>query len=175
MLCYAEPVPCLVVRHRKSLINTAENIARVDIPYWHEGQRLSELREGGLTLREIASAIGKSPAYVNFVCGFAKNLHPDLYPRLDAFDRSLLGFKNLTIMAKLVTPEGEPDLQAQSEFLDTLKEHGRAAPRVKYGRSPRAVYKRLQSLDLSKVDPIYRPIINPVLRYLWGETQEIVL
>jgi ParB/RepB/Spo0J family partition protein len=163
-------VPCLVIDDRDTmLVNLAENSARVEIPIWRVGFRVSELITLGMTQREIARSLGKSPAWVSTAKEIGDGIHPDIIIKLDTIGSEILTMRILRSLVMIPkTPDGEPDYEAQLKFLTSLvrnvskrKPRGRHAGRV----------KKLEQLAKSNPDALVR--LTEVLDYMKGIRDEL--
>lgn len=175
------PVPCLIVGQDISdVVNLAENTAREDVPVWHLGSRLNELKRLGLSQAHLAQMIGKSACHVSQICYIAEGIHPDLYPRLDRMQRGMTTMQFLRTLSRLRTKTDKPDLTRQTRLVDGLVKSGKK-PRKKrapnnHGREFQAqLARRVDTLLYTPGTPEQRKILAKTYDFLTGRTETIDL
>lgn len=173
-------VPCVLYdgeSHRAVLAQIVENVQRSAVPTWHLGHRYIELCDAyGITQGELASRIGLSPGSISLTVQIARGLHPSVVRKLDQLTSAKLSRTDLGRIAKLLTPDGDPDEDAQHEKLDSIVQRKR---RKYKDRTALPEHKMvLRRYDFLKKNP-YRPekqiYIDAFLNYLSGRTRRLEL
>ena len=171
-------IPCAVLGTDGFLENIVENVAREDVPLWDLGRAYVTLSDSGLTQVEIAERIGRTQGHVSTAIILAKNLAPAVLERLAKLPNAF-PVQRLLRLARLVDEHGDPDEKSQQKlFKQMLESPGRRGPKPGALVSQKqTVWTRFESLKQGKqnrfVDPVYKPVIEAVVRYLAGETKGI--
>jgi len=171
-------VPCAVLGTDGFLENIVENTVREDVPLWDLGRTYVTLSDAGLTQLEIAQKVGRTQGHVSTAIILAKNLAPSVIERLARLS-STFPVQRLLRLARLVDESGDPDEKSQQklfrQMLESPGKRGRKAGELVTQRQ--TVLARFESLKRGKqnrfVDPVYKPVIDAVVRYLSGETKGI--
>jgi len=170
-------ISCLVVSSDGAYENLVENLMREDVPLWEVGHSYLNFYDSGLTQTQIAARIGKSQGHVSTAMILARNLAPAVVARLALLPPNTVPIQRLLRLATLIDDEDEPNEEAQLRLFEQML----AVP-VRRGRRPGrtrtqkdALWLRFQRLRQGKVgtriDPIYQPLLDSLVRYLSGETK----
>ena len=171
-------IPCVVLGTNGFLENVVENVSREDVPLWDLGRAYVTLSDAGLTQGEISDKVGRTQGHVSTAIILAKNLAPSVIERLAKLPNTF-AVQRLLRLARLVDENGDPDEKSQQKvFKQMLESPGKRGRRAGVLVSQKqTVLTRFESLKKGKqnrfVDPIYKPVIEAVVRYLSGETKGI--
>ncbi|MFZ5893412.1 MAG: ParB/RepB/Spo0J family partition protein [Myxococcota bacterium] len=167
-------VPCFI-KSAEPVLADIMDIWLHDTPLWELGRTYINLSESGKTQIEIAGEVQKSPSHVSRAMQLARGLAPAVIARLSKLPPDTLPAQRLLRVAALHDEHGEPDEPNQLRLFLTMLD----APERKSELSERAraekdnVWERYQQLKQGKldrrVDPVYRPFLDAVLKYLSGE------
>jgi ParB-like chromosome segregation protein Spo0J len=160
-----------------ALENIAENVVREDVPLWELGRKYVNLFESGLTQAEIAARVGKTQGHVSTAIRLARNLAPAVVVRLSKLPANTFPAQRLLRLATLLDDHEEPDEASQvrlfQQMLGAPNRRGRRAGQTRSEKE--TVWSRYQRLKEGKteaaVDPVYRPFLSALLKYLAGETR----
>ncbi|MFZ5895543.1 MAG: ParB/RepB/Spo0J family partition protein [Myxococcota bacterium] len=167
-------IPCFIKGAEAALANVVENVMREDVPLWDLGRSYLNLSESGLTQAEIAGRIGKTQGHVSTAIQLARGLAPAVVGRLSTLPPGTFPAQRLLRLAALSDEHGEPDEAHQMrlfrKMLDAPDRKGKAAKRTRTEKE--TVWDRYQRLKQGKldrrIDPVYRPFLDAVLKYLSG-------
>ena len=175
-------VPCRVLGSDTNgeFENIVENAIREDVALWELGRRYLDLVDGGLTQLEIGTRVGRSQGHVSSAIILARNLAPAVIERLSRLPPNAFPTQRLLRVASLLNDEGDPDEETQLRLFQQMVEapgrKGRKAARTRTEKD--TVWERYQRLKQGKVglsvDPVYKPFLDNVLKYLRGELRGLV-
>jgi ParB/RepB/Spo0J family partition protein len=173
-------VRCLVLSADGAYENIVENLIREDVPLWDVGRIYLSFHESGLTQAEIAARIGKSQGHVSTAMILARNLAPAVVVRLSQLAVNTIPVQRLLRLSALVDDDGEPNEDGQirlfNQMLESPTRRGRRAAEPRTQKE--AVWQRFQRLRQGKVgirvDPVYQPFLESLLKYLAGETRGLL-
>src|SRR6478752_2799021 len=168
-------VSCLVISGDGTFANVVENLVREDVPLWEVGRTYLGFYESGHTQAEIAARIGKSQGHVSTAMILARNLAPAVVVRLAQLPANTVPIQRLLRLSALVDDESEPDEPSQlrlfKQMLESPTRRGRRAAQPRTQKE--MVWQRFQRLRQGKVgirvDPVYQPFLDSLLKYLAGE------
>jgi ParB family transcriptional regulator, chromosome partitioning protein len=174
----APHVPCFVVRSEAELSDELAALPRHDVRLWEIGRSLLAFNEAGMTQAQIAARIGRTQSYVSTAIILARDLAPAVVAQLAQLPHGRLSGQRLLRLATLLDEHDEPDEHAQLRFLQSMLE---APPRshqatTRTRREKDTVWDRYQRLKLGRVgriDPVYLPFLDAVLKYLSGSNRGI--
>jgi ParB/RepB/Spo0J family partition protein len=170
-------VRCFIFERDGAYEGLIENLQREDVALWELGRAYLNLYETGLTQAQIAARVHKSPGHVSTAITLARNLAPAVITRLSNLPPNTFTGQRLLRIAALLDTDGEPDEPSQLRLFDEML----GTPRRHRGRPARkrtereTVWDRYQRLKQGKapvrVDPVYQPFLEAVLKYLSGENR----
>jgi ParB/RepB/Spo0J family partition protein len=170
-------VRCFVISGDGAYENVIENVVREDVPVWEVGRTYLSFHESGLTQAEIAARVGKTQGHVSTAMILARNLAPAVVVRLSQLPANTVPVQRLLRLSALVDDESEPDEASQLRlFKQMLASPTRRGRRAAQPRTQKEmVWQRFQRLRQGKVgirvDPVYQPFLDSLLKYLAGENK----
>jgi len=166
-------IPCLIHRDGE-LANLAENEGHESVFVWETGAGYLRLLEKGYTQAQIAKTIGKSQQHVSICVSIARGLSEKIKRSLVSLGAS---GPNILVLAKIATLEDKdtlgPDTTRQMKALE--KYLCRPKKRHKVRQAPAAIEQRVRKLSETDVPDEIVPWKDSFVRYLTGETNEIVM
>lgn len=161
-------IPFLVLGSHGHYENLIENIERSDPHPWEIGRRLNEALSAGVSSRELGTSIGRSNGWVTRYAHIGRGLSPEVIALIRK-EHSELKLGELSQLAAIKDPFGDPDGPAQVEAYQARRGRRRRRPRRIDPHSFRATIKRLQYLRADMpVPPILRPTVSAIIDYLEG-------
>jgi ParB/RepB/Spo0J family partition protein len=173
----SKDIACLVISTDGAYESLIENVQREDVPLWDLGRVYVNLVETGMTQAQIAAKLGKAQGHVSTAIILARNLAPAVIARLANLPPNTFPAQRLLRLAALLDEDGGPDEPNQLRLFEQML----GTPRRKPGRPARrrsekeTVWDRYQRLKKGtgglRIDPVYQPFLDALLKYLSGENR----
>lgn len=163
-----KPLPVLVLGSEGHYEHMVENLERSPPEAWEVGRRVDEILSAGISARDLGTRLGRSNGWVTRYAHIGRGLAPELVAILSR-EHVELQISELSSLASIVDPYGDPDGPAQIEAYRLRRARRRKRPRRVDPHSFRAVQKRLQYLRCDMpIPPLLRPVVTAVVDYLEG-------
>jgi ParB/RepB/Spo0J family partition protein len=176
----SQGINCLLLDGEGSFEQLVAEVQKQEAPIWHLGFRFIEFEESGLSQKQIANYIGRSPGFVSRAQQISSNLAPETIKRLDDLPAKALTAEQVHRVSVLVNPvTKKADVQAQLSKIQSFID----LPRVrrqpgKHGNRDRnlKITKRFYHLKTALKIPAHAAkTVNAVIDYLDGTTTRLKL